>query len=557
MRLETFFEKFDQFADAPDAAEKLRELVLELALQGRLTSQEPTDLSAIECIRRANRPLCPVELDEAMEVPPGWAALPLGCLIALNTGGGTPSKQNPEYWNGPIPWASVKDVKSEKYLASTIDSITEAGLRNSSSNLIPANRLIVVTRMGLGKLAINAVPLAINQDLRAIEPTNALDLDFGYLLFKGLKLVGTGVTVKGVTVDKLHAMPVLMPPLAEQKRIVAKVDELLGLCDRLEEQHQERQMRHTALARALLARLADAPTSVDLDLLFHHAYTIAPTDLRKSILTLAFQGDLTQSDDSSRTKDGATSVLSTASAARRRFWDDRHGAKRKYPEPEDHESETLPRTRNHWLWASIDSICAQVTDGEHIQPPYQAEGVPMLSAKHVRDGYVTLDGAGLISEEAFQKAIERCQPEDGDILIVSVGATTGRSAIVDDCPRFAIVRSVLLLKPVIMKEYLLWWLKNPWAFAWMTKASGASAQPHLYIRDLKHMPVPIAPLCEQRQIVAKVDQLMALVDLLETQLVAARVTAANLLEALVDELTSQAWPLPNPSQDLTQGRAVL
>jgi type I restriction enzyme S subunit len=191
------------------------------------------------------------------------------------------------------------------------------------------------------------------------------------------------------------------------------------------------------------------------------------------------------------------------------------------------------------MWASIDCLCAQVTDGEHIQPPYQAEGVPMLSAKHVRDGYVTLEGAGLISEEAFEKSIERCKPENGDILIVSVGATTGRSAIVVNCPRFAIVRSVLLLKPVVLKEYLLWWLKNPWAFTWMTQASGASAQPHLYIRDLKHMPVPIPPLAEQRRIVAKVDQLMALVDALETQLAASRATAANLLSALVAELTTQ------------------
>jgi type I restriction enzyme S subunit len=260
MTPEIFVEKFELFLGASDAVAKMRELVLELAVQGKLVEQKPTDLPAIDCIRRADKPLVDVTLDETIKTPAGWVALPLGCLIASNTGGGTPSKQNPDYWNGPIPWASVKDIRQSKYLTSTIDSITQEGLQNSSSNLIPPYRLIVVTRMGLGKLAINTISIAINQDLRAIEPTRALDLDFAYLLFKSLKLIGSGVTVKGITVDKLQAMTVALPPLTEQKRIVAKVDELIALCDRLEAQLQEREARHTALARASLTCFAEAPT---------------------------------------------------------------------------------------------------------------------------------------------------------------------------------------------------------------------------------------------------------------------------------------------------------
>jgi type I restriction enzyme S subunit len=152
MKLDTFFEKFDQFADAPDAVAKMRELVLQLAVQGRLAEQDPNERPAIECIRYASRPLVDVAPDESIQTPAGWVVLPLGCLIASNTGGGTPSKANPDYWSGSIPWASVKDVHSDKYLISTIDSISEEGLKNSSSNLIPPGRLLVVTRMGLGKL---------------------------------------------------------------------------------------------------------------------------------------------------------------------------------------------------------------------------------------------------------------------------------------------------------------------------------------------------------------------------------------------------------------------
>ena len=87
-----------------------------------------------------------------------------------------------------------------------------------------------------------------------------------------------------------------LPPLAEQKRIVAKVDELMALCDRLEAQQQERDTRHAALARASLARFADAPTPANLNFLFHTSYAIAPADLRKTILTLAVQGKLVPQD---------------------------------------------------------------------------------------------------------------------------------------------------------------------------------------------------------------------------------------------------------------------
>ena len=96
--------------------------------------------------------------------------------------------------------------------------------------------------------------------------------------------------------EKFYGGHVPLPPLAEQKRIVAKVDELMALCDRLEAQQQERDTRHAALARASLARFADAPTPANLNFLFHDSYTIEPADLRKTILTLAVQGKLVPQD---------------------------------------------------------------------------------------------------------------------------------------------------------------------------------------------------------------------------------------------------------------------
>ena len=193
-----------------------------------------------------------------------------------------------------------------------------------------------------------------------------------------------------------------------------------------------------------------------------------------------------------------------------------------------------------WIWTSADAVCSQITDGEHIQPRYQAEGLPMLTAKHVREGFVTFEDSELISESDFKKCVARCKPEQGDILIVSVGATTGRAAIVSQPRPFALVRSVLLLKPLISPTYFLRWLQSPWCLAWMRQASEASAQPHLYIGDTKRMPIPLPPLAEQHRIVTKVDELMALCDRLEAQLTTTQTESRRLLEAVLHEALAPA-----------------
>jgi type I restriction enzyme S subunit len=532
MKLETFFEKFDQFADAPGAVGKMRELVLQLAVQGKLVEQRPKELSARECLRKANKPLVDVAPDESIEPPAGWVALPLGCLIAANTGGGTPSKQNPSYWNGPIPWASVKDVQSEKYLTSTIDSITEEGLKDSSSNLIPPNRLIVVTRMGLGKLAINTIPVAINQDLRAIEPTTALALDFAYLLFKSLKMVGSGVTVKGITVDKLHAMPVSLPPLAEQKRIVAKVDELMALCDRLEAQQQEREARHAALARASLSRFADAPTPANLHFIFHPSYAIPPADLRKSILTLAVQGKLAPQDPNDEPVEDS---LARNDECRRKTASRDHRA--------DEENQPLLSGDDRWdiaetwSWRGLADLVLFV-DYRGKTPAKLSSGVRLLTAKNVRKGQINLSPEEFLSESEYHAWMTRGFPKAGDVLFTTE-APMGNAAVVELKERFALAQRVICFQSygAIDPAFLvLQILSDQFQFILDKNGTGVTAK-GIKASKLKQLPVAVPPLAEQRRIVAKVEQLMALVDELERQLAAASATAANLLSALVAELT--------------------
>ncbi len=153
----------------------------------------------------------------------------LGDLVNIK-GGGTPSKAVPEYWGGSIPWASVKDFKSS-VLETTADYITELGVKNSATSVIPAGTIVVPTRMALGKVAITSVNLAINQDLKAILILDEQALDKGYLhrflesQAGEIEKQGKGATVKGITLDVLRNIEIPLPPLAEQQRIAAILDQ--------------------------------------------------------------------------------------------------------------------------------------------------------------------------------------------------------------------------------------------------------------------------------------------------------------------------------------------
>ena len=167
-----------------------------------------------------------------------WKTVKLGDVCDL-VGGGTPSKKNDDYHDGDIPWATVRDMNVEE-LTVTEHKITELGLKNSSSKVIPANNVIIASRVGLGKVCILRQDTAINQDLRGVIPKreNEIDKSFLFYWFKGIanKIIGAGrgATVQGVTLPFLNSLSFPLPPLAEQKRIVAKLDaafaEIDGIC---------------------------------------------------------------------------------------------------------------------------------------------------------------------------------------------------------------------------------------------------------------------------------------------------------------------------------------
>lgn len=185
--------------------------------------------------------------------------IPLSDCISL-FGGGTPSKQVPEYWNGEIPWASVKDLKSSR-LKQTQDSITDLGLKNSSSKLVKSGTLLIATRMAVGKAAITDIDVAINQDLKAIVCKENIDVKYLFYFLSSSEnefaKVSSGATVKGIKLKHILDLKIRLPPLAEQKQIAA----ILDAADSLRQKDQQLVEHYTTLSQSLFLEMFGDPVS--------------------------------------------------------------------------------------------------------------------------------------------------------------------------------------------------------------------------------------------------------------------------------------------------------
>ncbi|SET46369.1 restriction endonuclease subunit S [Kosakonia radicincitans] len=206
------------------------------------------------------------------KLPEGWVETQLDEILLLIVGGGTPSKANPEYYQGEIPWMSVKDMNKHT-LTDTMDHITPEAVKNSSTNIIPAGTPIIATRMSLGKIVTASFDSAINQDLKALFLSSGTDRNFFLHWYRSqaqlIESLGTGTTVKGIRLEVLKALTIFLPPLAEQKIIAEKLDTLLAQVDstkaRLEKIPQIlKRFRQAVLAAATSGFLTNELTSREL-----------------------------------------------------------------------------------------------------------------------------------------------------------------------------------------------------------------------------------------------------------------------------------------------------
>lgn len=194
--------------------------------------------------------------DIAGKVPEDWEIVTVEDLSTNLLGGGTPSKSNDAYWGGEIPWASVKDLDGIT-LSETEDYITQEGLDNSASNLIPPHSIVISTRMTVGEPFVNQTEMAINQDMKGIIPNNNIvnTYYFVYNLRKKdayLKSLGRGTTVDGISTLDLERVHIELPPLTEQRKIASVIYNADKAIQKTEEIIQQTERLHTGLRRELV-----------------------------------------------------------------------------------------------------------------------------------------------------------------------------------------------------------------------------------------------------------------------------------------------------------------
>jgi len=548
MTLETFFEKFDLFADAPDAVAKMRELVLHFAVSGQLSERKVDDAPVSELLsalargksqrgrngRRSSATPITTEGagDRPINAPDHWAWVPLNDIGAMS-GGMTPSKAKSVFWDGDVNWFSSKDIKTDELTESEL-KITREAAESTGLQIYPPGSLVMVARSGILKRTFPVSILrgdgTVNQDLKVLSPFVGGIERYIQIMLRGMtdfiltSLVKTGMTVQSLKYEEFEVQPFPFPPLAEQKRIVAKVDELMALCDRLEAQQQEREMRHAALARASLARFADAPTPANLDFLFHPSYAIPPADLRKSILTLAVQGKLVPQDPNDEPAEELVERL-----ARELSPENRRRQASPLP-PLDVESlqYELPES---WTWARFRDVAIIASN---LVKPDDFLDFTHLAPDNIEKGNGVLLPCSTVREDKVISSNHRFYP--GQIIYSKIRPNLAKVVVVD----FEGLCSADMypIDALIDSTYLQHYMLSESFLVQAVKTDTRVAMPKINQTELNALAVPIPPLAEQRRIVAKVDELMAWVDALETQLATARTTATALLAAALAELTS-------------------
>lgn len=568
MNQEVFFKNFELLADAPNGVQKLRELILQLAVMGKLVPQDPNDEPAsvlIENIKVKKKVDAKGEVEdkskvsqivenEKLSLPSNWVLVRLSDIIYSIVGGGTPSKRNPDYWEGEIPWASVKDLGKGKYLEYTIDKITEEGIRQSSTNLIPKGRIIVCTRMGLGKIVINKIDVAINQDLKALHLCEEIDPNYFYNFYLTQNITGNGMTVKGIRQEELLNLLVPLPPLAEQKRIVSKVDELMALCDKLETRHQKKQELQSKLNSAALDRMLSAGNQEEFehywqricenfDLLYDNPDNVGK--LKQAILQLAVQGKLVEQNP----QDEPASILIEKIEAEKKKLMKIEKIKGTKTAPLE-ITDNIHLIPENWKLVNLDSMIMFMDAGwspackNHPTEDEQTWGV--LKTTSVQP----LTFLWTEHKELPENLTPRPEYEvrEGDILITRAGPKNrvGICCLVKDTRSHLMISDKIirfhLLDEFVFPEFVTLCLNTGFSqnFIESQKSGMAESQMNISQNKLRMTPVPLPPLEEQKRIVEKVEQFRGLCDELESKLRTSRENSEILMEAVVKGLLEGA-----------------
>jgi type I restriction enzyme S subunit len=575
-------------ASAPNGTKKLRELILELAVRGKLVPQDPSDEPASELLNRIHaekqRLLAESKVRKQKElaadalseppygVPSGWKWQSLDSVLIV-TGGVTLGRKLAGRKLVSKPYLRVANVQRGHLL---LDQIKEVEIPDDEfERYLLLKGDLLITEGGdwdkVGRTAIwrDELPECLHQNhvFRARAVTNEweprwaeiyLNSGTARTYFAGSSKQTTNLA--SINMTQLRACAFPLPPLGEQQRIVAKVDELMALCDRLEAQQTDAGNAHAQLVQALLDSLTQASDATDFatnwQRLVKHFHTLFNTEpsidaLKQTLVQLAVMGKLVSQDPSD---ESATAFVKRIQAGKQRYLAESNTRKQK-----EIASDSLPgspfEVPAYWKWQTIDDVL-HVTGGVTLGRKLGDRKLlskPYLRVANVQRGHLEMEQIKEV--EVPEDEVEKYLLRNGDLLITEGGDwdKVGRTAIWrDELPECLHQNHVFRARAVVAD-----W-EPRWAEIYLNSASarkyfaGSSKQTtnlaSINMTQLRACAFPLPPLGEQRRIVAKVDQLMALCDQLETRLTQARRLNEQLASTLVERSLAQQTPIATDRQ---------
>lgn len=564
---------FDTAFAAPGGIKKLRELILTLAMQGKLVPQDPNDPPASELLKdietekqrlvkegkiKKPKPLPPVtEAEQPYALPQGWEWVRLGNAMLKVTDGTHHSPPNHQV--GDFLYISAKNIKEDGVLLSNATFVDKNVHEEIYARCDPeyGNILYIKDGATTGVVTVNDLHEQFSMLSSVALLKQPTRINNRFLLFtlrspffyEEMRAGMTGVAITRVTLNKLNVAIIPLPPSQEQHRIVAKIDELMARCDELEQlrsaQQDKRLSVHTAAVQQLLNIAEPQQHQRAQQFIAEHfgeLYTVKENvaELRKAILQLAVMGKLVPQDPNDQP---ASELLKEIEAEKQRLVKEGKLKKPK-PLPPMTEAEQPYALPQGWEWTQMGNIAISSDSGWSPQcnaEPRSGEQWGVLKVSAVSWG--TFNAAENKALPSSQKPRPECEVKDGDFLIsrANTDELVARSVIVQEAPIHLMMSDKIVrfnLSAHVNKIFInrvngASHSRNYYA----GNASGTSSSMKNVSREVMALlPIPLPPLPEQHCIVAKIDQLMALCDTLDQQIDAATAKQTELLNAVMAQV---------------------
>lgn len=542
--METLARHFDTAIETPDGIKKLRELILSLAMKGKLVPQNPKDQPASELLKEIEKEKerlvkegntsaslsARIKKQDALpaikpeeipyELPKGWEWIKLGECTLITMGQSPDSRYYNEKGDG-IPFFQGKSEYGVLYP-------TPRKWCTRPEKIAQENDILISVRAPVGPTNICKTESCIGRGLSAISMLGKSEV-FYFLYFfrafeKHIASFGTGSTFSAITLKVLQNLLVPLPPLAEQKRIVEKIDQLMSLCNKLEAERNARDNKrisvHTAAANRLLGATDKPAFDKSWSFItknFNELYSVTENvaELKKAILQLAVMGKLVPQD---RKDQPAIELLKEIEKEKAKLV--KEGRIKKQEALPPIKPEEIPyQLPEGWVWVRLGEIL-NVKGGKRLPKGFQLTKIPTkniyIRVTDMKNG--TIDDSDLhYVPDAAYNSIKQYIIEKDDLYLTIVGATIGKLGLVPDKFHQMILteNAARLMLLLVDKKFLYYSLISDFIqkqFIGNTKQVGV---PKLALYRVTNTMFPLPPLAEQKRIVAKIDQLMELCNSLE------------------------------------------